>query len=167
MRALRLIARGFWQLIRALVAAAILLREVVASLGAPLWRLIARLRLLTWLSAWVQKLPPWGVVSALVSTLVIAEPPKLIGLYLLATGHVLSGTLMLGSGYAISLILAERIMHAGNAQLMSYCWFALASTWLADFRRYVLSRPLIEAARQWGSSVRQNVRDFLAALRQG
>lgn len=150
--------------LRAVIAAAIILREIIAELGAPLWRLLARIKWLKWLTNWVARLPPWGVLCMVAAPLAIAEPLKIWGVVLVAQGHGLSGVLMLAIGYGVSLILAERILHAGRAQLMGYRWFALGWMWFERLRVYVLSLPLIESAKRLKREMISASRQIIAAL---
>lgn len=143
----RLIEKGALTALRWLFAAVILLREAIVLMGLPFWRFLARLSLLARLSEWVATLPPWGVLVAVATPFVIAEPMKIIGLYDLTIGEFVAGCLWLVAGYGISLILAERILHAGRRQLMTYRWFVLGYASFERLRAYVLSLPLVEAVR--------------------
>ncbi len=157
-------------LLRGLVAAGILIHELVAYIGAPLWRYLAHIRLFERFLRWVETLPRWGVLALAVAPLAIAEPLKIGGLYLLATGHALSGIALLVIGYAVSLVLAERILHAGHGQLMTYHWFAVGWRWFERFRGYILSRPVVVAMRRKVTELTASARELretvLRRLRQ-
>lgn len=145
--------------LRGLVATGILIHEFVAYIGAPLWRFLAHIRLFERFLRWVETLPRWGVLALVIAPLAIAEPLKIGGLYLLATGHALSGMALLVIGYAVSLVLAERILHAGHTKLMTYRWFAIGWRWFERFRFYILSRPVVVA-------MRRKVADLTASARE-
>jgi hypothetical protein len=134
--------------LRLLLAAAILMREVAACVGGPLWRLIARLRLLAWLSAWVGALQRYSVLAVLAAPLAIAEPLKVAGLYALATGHVGWGVALQVAGHGLSLLLVERIIDAGHAQLMTFGWFAALHRAFVRVRAASLAWPPVRAARE-------------------
>jgi len=134
-------------MLRMLVAGAVLVREAVAFLGAPLWRMLARLRLLAWLAAWVGGLGRWQVLAVLAAPLAIAEPLKVAGLYALAIGHFGWGVALQAAGHGLSFILVERILHAGHAQLMTFGWFASLHGWYARVRAAALAWPPVVAGR--------------------
>lgn len=157
--------------LRFLLAAAILVREAIATVGEPLWHWLAEIRLLERLSCWVMTLPPWGVVVAVSTPLALAEPLKAVGIYLMATGSPGLGFFLLALGYAVSLVLAERIMQAGRPQLMTYRWFAIGWAWFERFRAYVLSLPIVRAAHRLAErlidvsrALRHSLRRFLSRV---
>jgi hypothetical protein len=122
------------------------MREAASVLGAPLWRLLSQIRILAWLSAWVGGLRRWSVLLVLAVPLAIAEPLKLAGLYFCATGHLGWGVALQAVGHGLSLILVERILDAGHAQLMTFAWFATLHDWFIKVRAAVLARPFVLAA---------------------
>ncbi|QLP96113.1 MAG: hypothetical protein HZY79_00070 [Rhodoblastus sp.] len=130
-----------------MVALAILARDLVAWAGGPLWRWIARLRLLALLSAWVATLPRWAVLLTLAAPIAISEPLKLGGLYLLAIGQLKLGAALQIVGHGLSILLVERIVHAGLPQLLTYRWFAWGWGWIEAIRAAVGEWPLVVAAR--------------------
>lgn len=129
-----------------LVAATVLMREAAVVLGAPLWRLLSRIRILARLSAWVGGLGRWSVVGVLALPLAVAEPLKLVGLYWCATGHLGWGVALQAAGHGLSLLLVERILVAGHVQLMTFRWFAALHGWFIQVRAAALTWPPILAA---------------------
>lgn len=160
-----MVLRAAGALLRFIVAAAVLAREAVAVLGAPLWRLLARLRLLAWLAAWVGGLGRWKVLAVLAAPLAIAEPLKMVGLYALATGHFGWGVALQAAGHGLSIILVERILDAGHAQLMTFGWFALLHGWFTRVRAAALAWPPIVAAREIAKACAASVRATAHAIR--
>jgi hypothetical protein len=149
-------------LLRALVAVAVLMQECAARLGAPLWRWVGRLRLLASLARAVERLPPYGVLAALAAPFLVAEPMKAAGLYALATGRIAWGVGLQAAGHALSLLLVERILHAGLPQLLTLPWFAGLWTRFVRLRAAVtawldaLGLPrLVAAARGFARHVRE------------
>ena len=143
---------------RFVVALAIIARDLIAWAGGPLWRWIARLRLLTLLSNWVATLPRWAVLLALAAPIAVSEPLKLGGLYLLAVGQFKLGVLLQMVGHGLSILLVERIVHAGLPQLLSYRWFAWGWRWYEFIRESVMAWPLVVATRQAARDVAAQAR---------
>ena len=146
--------------LRGLVAAGILLRDGVAWVGAPLWRWFARWRWLQRFSLWVATLRPWQVLALLAVPLAVAEPLKIAGLYALATGQLALGLVLQGLGHAVSLILAERILHAGHDQLMRYRWFAALHRWYGQVRAGVARWLVRSGIRAWIARLASVARRF-------
>lgn len=132
---------------RAVVGAAILLHDLLVWAGGPVWSFIARTRPLARLAAWVATLPRWGVLVVLALPLAVAEPLKLGGLLVMVRGQVTLGVGLQIFGHALSILLVERILHAGAPQLMTYGWFAWGWRYLDGVRRRVLAWPAVTAAR--------------------
>jgi hypothetical protein len=67
--------------------------------------------------------------------------------------------------YLVSLVVVERIYHAGRAKLKTIAWFAKLMDWLTGIRDRLLA--WVRASRIWALSVRfkQATRVFLKKLR--
>ncbi len=152
-------------LLQGLVAAAVLMREAAAVLGAPLWRFLSRIRILAWLSAWVGGLGRWSVVLVLAVPLAVAEPLKLVGLYCCATGHLGWGLALQAMGHGLSLLLVERILVAGHAQLMTFRWFAALHDWFVRVRAAALTWPPVLAAFEIAKAGKASVTAVAQAIR--
>jgi len=124
--------------LRLVLAVAILAQEAFARLYRPLIAFVASFRLMSALEAAVRHLPAHGVLAALALPLIIAEPAKMLGLWWLATGSLLSGLVTLALAYALSLLLVERILHAGLPALLTLRWFAWAHRHFVALRERVL-----------------------------
>lgn len=161
----RRLARLLGAPLRWLVALGILVRDLVAALGGPLWRALARLRPLVWLSRWVSTLPRWGVLLVLALPFSISEPLKLIGVYVMATGQVKLGVGLQILGHAISILLVERIVTAGLPQLLTWRWFAWGWGWYEAIRMAVARWPIVVAAREATAEIAAKVRAARAQAR--
>src|SRR4051812_38767537 len=51
--------------------------------------------------------------------LIVLEPVKPVGLYLIASGNVIDGTVLIGVGEIAKITIVERIFHAGRDKLMT------------------------------------------------
>jgi hypothetical protein len=117
LRALRVV-------VEVILAALILLDELVRPLYRPLERWIASLRLVARMEAAIARMPRLAVLVLLALPLAVAEPLKIVGLVLVGRGQFALGVVVLGLAYLASFLIVERIYHAGRAQLLSYGWLA-------------------------------------------
>jgi hypothetical protein len=111
----------------------------VTPLFRPLIRWTAQLRIIARLQDAVARLPPYGVLIALAVPFAVAEPAKIYAVILIGTGHVFVGLVALVLAYAVSLLIIERIFHAGKAKLMTIQWFARILDWLIGFRDRIIA----------------------------
>ncbi|MDQ0468296.1 hypothetical protein [Labrys wisconsinensis] len=110
--------------LKILVAALILIDEVVRPLYRPLARWISSLRLMAAMEAAIAGLPRYAVLLLLAVPFAIAEPMKLLGLIWLGRGLFVPGIVVTVLGHLISFILVERIYQAGRDKLLTFAWFA-------------------------------------------
>lgn len=95
----------------------------------PLSALIARLaRFRLWAMAelWIAGLPPYGALVTLAVPSAILIPAKLLGVYLLATGHFLTAAAIIILAKLASTALIARIFMLTKPALMQIGWFARA-----------------------------------------
>jgi hypothetical protein len=161
---------------------------VVATLyflidGLFLWFLrpiadrIGRQRILEGLRAWVRSLGPYPMLALFLVPLVILEPVKPVAFYLLASGHVLAGPLLLVIGELLKITLVERLFRLGKDKLMSIAAFAWAygfvmkwlgylqalPPWQAVLRRYLVIKA---RARTIAMAVEDRARRIVADIRR-
>lgn len=129
------------------LAALILLDEMARPLYRPLGRWIAGLRLVARMEAAIARMPRLAVLLLLALPFAIAEPLKIVGLVLIARGQVALGALVLALAYLASFLIVERIYRAGEAQLLSYRWFAWAMGHLSRLRAGILD--WVKASPAW------------------
>ncbi len=95
----------------------------------PLSNLLAQLaRFPLWARAelWIAGLPPYGALTALAVPSTIVIPTKLIGVYLLATGHIVTATAIILGAKLAGTALVARIFVLTKPSLMQIGWFARA-----------------------------------------
>ncbi|KAA2238054.1 hypothetical protein [Salinarimonas soli] len=166
-RALAPLLRGLGLVLRGIFAAAILLQELVAFVGAPVWRAIAGLPFLAALADLVRRLPPYGVLAVLAVPFLVAEPLKIAGLYALGTGRIAWGVGLQVVGHAVSLLLVERILHAGLPQLLTLRWFAVIWGWFVSVRSAVGAWITAIGLRRLLARIRDGVVALAASIRRG
>ena len=123
-----------WEFVRPVV---ILVINVIVALillfeewgWRPLSALMARLarfRLWALTELWVAGLPPYGALLTLAVPSVILIPAKLLGVYLLATGHFVTAGMIIVAAKLASTALIARIFLLTKPALMQIPWFAYA-----------------------------------------
>jgi hypothetical protein len=147
------------------LAALILLDELVRPLYRPLARWIASLRLVARMEAAIARMPRLAVLLLLALPLAIAEPLKLVGLVLVGRGQIAPGVVVLGLAYLASFLIVERIYHAGRVQLLSYRWLAWTMGHLSRLRAALLDWIRASAAWRFVQARREAVRRWWRGLR--
>ena len=131
------------------VVAYIVIEQLVLPVVRPLARLLAKFPPVVWIAHGAAKLPPYGALVALVIPLVVAEPAKWFGLFLIADSRVLLGTLVIVGAYLVSLLIVDRIYEAAKPNLLRIQWFAKIMAWLVAVRDAMKERLRTAAAGRW------------------
>jgi hypothetical protein len=100
----------------------------------------------------VGRLPAYVILVVLALPFAIAEPAKILALYLIATGRAFIGVLILVGAYFVSLVIVERLFRGGRTKLLTIPWFKAAWQWLMAVRRRLLKRG--RSTRIWASFVK-------------
>lgn len=127
-----------------------LLDELLFPVFRPLIRWLGGLALFERLGRLIASSPPYAVLVMLATPFLLIEPAKVYALYLLATAHWLSGAGTMLAAQVLSLMICERIFHAGRGQLMKIGWFWASVRWLVGLRDaafgWVSAMPLWQGA---------------------
>ncbi len=150
---------------KAIVILYVVLDSIVASVVRPLLGWVARLRFVIGLQDIVAALPPYAILVLLTVPLAFAEPAKIYALYLMTEGRFATGLVTISMAYLVSLLVVERIYHAGRVKLATIPWFAKLMDWLTSIRDRLLAWA--RAMRIWAFSVKlkRNARALAAKLR--
>jgi hypothetical protein len=148
-RALGWILRGP---IAIVVALYFLFDDLVLGTLRPFFRWLASLRIIARIEQALRGLSPTVSLLVFAVPFAILEPPKLVAIYLMAVGHVRTGTILLISAHLASIIFVERLFHVTRDKLLTIGWFAAAHGWVVAVR----DRALIVARRTavWRAAVR-------------
>lgn len=151
------------------VVAYTILDELVFPLLRPLIDWLGHLRLFERLGALIGRLPPYVVLVLFAVPFVFIEPVKVFALYWGAVGHPIQGLVILSFAQVASILVCERIYHAGKGQLLRIGWFARLMGWLVRLRDralgWVKSTAAFQAAVAMVRSIRAWFRGVIAALR--
>ncbi|HET6377993.1 MAG TPA: hypothetical protein VFG05_06760 [Methylocella sp.] len=142
----------------------VILDSFVSPAVRPLLRWLGALKFMIRLEHIVAALPAHAVLLLLAMPLAFAEPAKIYALYLMGKGHFVSGLFTLAAAYFASLIVAERIYHAGRAKLRTIGWFESLMDWLIDVRDRFIG--WIQATGVWilAAKLKQQTRQSLKKL---
>ena len=141
-----------------------LLDEVLFPLFRPLIAWLGHLKLFERLGALIGSSPPYLALLLLAVPFAIIEPAKVYALFLFASGHILLGPALLVVAQVLSLLICERIYHAGYAPLMRIVWFRRLMAWLVTLRDKALGWIRSSAAWQWSRGVAVRIRAWFRGL---
>src|ERR1700756_4415029 len=108
-----------------LIAAYVVADLVFESVALPLSAWIGRMRILRPLQAWIAGLRPYPALALFSVPVVILEPVKPIGAFLLPQGHVVGGALTIAAGEIVKITLIERLFTLTRDRLMQIPAFAI------------------------------------------
>ena len=132
------------------------------ALIKPLAAWLSRLRIFTRVGSWVRSLGPYATLALFVIPFVVLEPIKPVGLYLIATGRVKDGTLVIGVGEVLKITLVERIFQVGRAKLMTIPAFARSYEFVMSCRAYLETLAIWQAMLRWVQAIKERAHRLLA-----
>ena len=91
---------------------------VFLSIIKPLSRRLARLAIFAAVANWIASLGPYTTLALFVVPLVLLEPVKPVGVYLMASGHPVQGAAIMAVGEVLKITIVERSFHIGRDKLM-------------------------------------------------
>jgi hypothetical protein len=77
-------------------------------------------------------LTPYATLVLLLVPVIILEPFKPVGAYLIAIGHLVSGVSLIAIGDLLKTFLVERLFHFSRDKLMTIPAFARVYNWAAS-----------------------------------
>jgi hypothetical protein len=95
------------------------------------------------LRAWIVSLPPYSTLALFALPVAVLEPVKPMAAYLVGTGHVATGLILLVVGEILKLVLVERLFIVSRDKLMSIPAFA----WL--YFKYSAAKDCITSMKAW------------------
>ena len=112
------------------------------SVARPLSEWIGRLQILRPLNNWIAGLRPYPALALFSVPVVILEPVKPVGAFLLAAGHVVEGALTIAAGEILKITLVERLFKLTRDRLMQIPAFAFLYRYWARFHEWVTSSEI-------------------------
>jgi hypothetical protein len=100
------------------------MRGLLANPKQSHWRLRAQ----------IERLPPYPALLTLAVPLAIAEPLKLVTIFIVGEGHWIVGLIAMLFAYAVSLFATHWLFVVVKPKLLTLPWFARAWTLFVAFR---------------------------------
>ncbi len=141
------------------------LDAIIGPLFRPIMRLLSRLHIIRQLEAAIAALPPYVLLVLLVVPFAVAELAKAYAVILMGSGHILTGAVVFVSAYVVSILVCERIFHAGRAQLMTIGWFARGFAWVMGYKERLLAWFRTTEVYRLATDVREQARISLRRMR--
>jgi hypothetical protein len=110
---------------------------VFEAVALPLSAWIGRLQVLRPLNAWIAGLRPYPALALFSVPVVILEPVKPIGAFLVSAGHVVEGALTIAAGEILKVTLVERLFRLTRDRLMEIPTFAIFYRYWIGFHEWV------------------------------
>lgn len=149
----------------AVVALVVLLDALVGPMFRPLLRRLFRLRLFALAERGIAALPPYAILALLAAPFALAEPLKILSLWWIASGRLVPGIIGQVFAHLMTLVVVDRIYHAGRDKLLTIGWFAWIMGWLAAIRDTVLARLRGTALWRAAHAAERRVRGMGRAIR--
>jgi hypothetical protein len=160
------LSRIFNPLAQIAVAVYLVLDSIFRTLFRPVSRWLAKLRLVIRLEELISGLPPYAVLGLLILPFAIAEPAKVFAIYLMGSGHVITGTVLLIAAYLVSVLVVDRIFQAGKPKLLTIPWFAKLWSWISNYKEQFLTWMKSTAAWKRMGEIKKEIRDLISKLRK-
>jgi hypothetical protein len=94
---------------------------------------------------WLASLGPFPTLALFLVPVIILEPAKPVGAYLVATGHLAYGVALIAVGELLKILIVERLFHFSRDKLMTIPAFARVYNWAEAWLGYFRSQPIWQA----------------------
>ena len=149
----------------ALVTVYLVADVVFESVALPLSAWIGRLQILRPLNTWIAGLRPYPALALFSVPVVILEPVKPIGAFLVSAGHVVEGALTIAAGEILKITLVERLFRLTRDRLMQIPTFAILYRHWLRFHEWVTSSDIWRWVRDRIARLKLLFRRALASSR--
>jgi hypothetical protein len=117
------------------------------------------------LRRWILSLSPYPTLALFALPLAILEPVKPIAAYLVGTGHVAMGLVILAVGEILKLVLLERLFSVSRDKLLSITAFAWAYRKYKAVKDSVTSMDAWQLIRRWNLIAQYAIRSAVLKYR--
>ena len=138
------------------VALYVVADSAVSFLFRPMMKFMSTLRIVQRLERGINAMPPYAILVVMLVPFIIAELAKVFAVFWMSEGHLRSGMIIFISAYVVSILVCERILHAGKSKLMTIAWFAWCYNWVMALRDYLFA--WFRGTFVWQKSVQLRVR---------
>jgi hypothetical protein len=161
---------GFGGLMRRIVSPVVsavaivyfVLDAVVLGILKPFLNWLGRQPVVIRLGDWIAALGPYPSLFLLGIPVVILEPLKPLGLYVIATGHPIGGSAILAGAEVAKVVVVERLFRICRDKLLTIRWFAwgyrLVTGWLDRIRALPAWQAVVRAVNHVKAKAREAIR---------
>jgi hypothetical protein len=136
------------------------------ALIKPFASWLSKLRIFARVGILIRSLGPYSTLALFVFPFVALEPIKPIGLYLIASGRIFYGTLVIGVGEVLKVTIVERLFQVGRDKLMTIPAFARCYEFVMSWRGYLQTLAVWQAMLKWVRAIKDRGRRMLAVTRE-
>jgi hypothetical protein len=157
-----LIRRIVSPVVSAVAVVYFVLDAVFLGILKPFLNWLGRQPVLIRLGEWITALGPYPSLLLLGIPVVILEPLKPLGFYVIATGHPVQGSAILAGAEVAKIVVVERLFRISRDKLLTIRWFAwgyrLVTGWLARLRALPAWRAVVHAGNHIKARAREVIR---------
>ena len=131
---------------------------LVLKIIAIAW--FAKFRLVARLEAWIASLPPYPALAIFALPGALLFPVNLLGLWLLASGHVIwAGALLVGAKI-VSTAFVARLFMLTQPKLMQIGWFRRGYEWFMPWKEALFAYVRASFAWRYGRMVKTRIKQI-------
>jgi hypothetical protein len=138
---------------------------VFEAVARPLSAWIGRLEILRPVNAWIAGLRPYPALALFSVPVVILEPVKPLGAFLVSAGHVMEGTLTIAVGEILKITLVERLFRLTRDRLMQIPMFAVLYGHWIRFHGWITSSEIWRWMRDQKERLKLLFRRAIASIK--
>ena len=138
---------------------------VFEAVARPLSAWIGRLQILRPLNAWIAGLRPYPALALFSVPVVMLEPVKPVGAFLVSEGHVVEGALTIAAGEILKITLVERLFRLTRDRLMQIPIFAFLYHHWIRFHEWITSTEIWRWVRDQMARLKLLFRRAVASTR--
>jgi hypothetical protein len=86
----------------------------------------------------IRKLSPYASLCLLAVPVMLAEPLKMVAIFIFGSGHWLAGLIVMLCAYLVSVLLVERLFKIVKPKLLTLFWFVMIWKKVVASRRSAL-----------------------------
>ena len=139
-----------------------LIDAIFFSLIQPFGTWLSKLPIFARIGVWIRSLGPYPTLALFAVPLIVLEPIKPLGFYLIASGNVIDGSVLIGVGEVAKITIVERIFHAGRDKLITIPAFAWCYEYAMSLRAYFETLAVWQAMLNAVRSLKEKARRMLA-----
>jgi len=157
-----LIRRIVSSVVSAVAVVYFVLDAVFLGILKPFLNWLGRQPVLIRLGDWITALGPYPSLLLLGIPVVVLEPLKPLGFYVIATGHPIQGSAIVAGAEVAKVVVVERLFRLSRDKLLTIRWFAwgyrLVTGWLTRLRALAAWQAVVRAGNHIKAKAREAIR---------